>query len=269
MRSVPFSLRTIVVFGIALALVVTTAMLVGLEVGGETGATAAANIGEALVVVLAAVVVALAARRLDWSTSLGRPWLFIAVGVAAYAVGDIVWAVIESGMGLEVPYPGLPDVFYLLEYPAVALGMVSAGIAFRGLIPLRRPVVVAVIVGVAAVIAIVFGLVVPHVLPAEDASIGVKLLSVAYPMADVMLMVVPAVFVLGVIAALSGGRLAWPWMAVAVGTVFIALSDIGYSWLSVYDEYASGSIIDYGWGLGHAFIMLGALIAWDLAGKPE
>jgi hypothetical protein len=96
-----------------------------------------------------------------------------------------------------------------------------------------------------------------------------KALSSLYPLADILLMVVPAVFVIGVVSSLGGGRLAWQWWAVALGALVIAISDTGYSWLATYDLYSSGSIIDYGWSLGHAFMMLGGLIARDLAAPSQ
>ncbi len=259
------SRRTITVFGAALATLVLVFVFVTLRVGGDLGVVAASDIGETVVVALAALVLFDSARRLGVGTSLGRPWLLVASGAASFAVGDAIWAFIEVGMGQEVPYPGLPDAFYLLEYPLVAMGVLSAGLAFRGLIPLKRPAVLAVALGVVATAGIYVGLLAPAVLTAPDVSAGERLLSALYPLADTWLMVVPAVFVLGVVSMLGGGRLAWPWIAVGVGAVLIAASDIGYSWLATYDLYESGAIVDYGWGLGHAFMMLCALIARDLA----
>ena len=259
------SRRTITVFGAALAVLVLVFGLVTFRVGGDSGVVAASDIGETVVVALAALVLFDSARRLGAGTSLGRPWLLVAFGAASFAVGDAIWTFIEVGMGQEVPYPGLPDMFYLLEYPLVATGVLSAGLAFRGLIPLKRPAALAVILGVVATAGIYVGLLAPAVLTAPDVSGGERLLSALYPLADTWLMVVPAVFVLGVVSMLGGGRLAWPWLAVGVGAVLIAASDIGYSWLATYDAYESGAFVDYGWGLGHAFMMLGALIARDLA----
>lgn len=259
------SRRTVMVFGAAVAVLLLVFALVTLRVGGDLGVAAASDVGETAVVALAALVLFDSARRLGVSNSLGRPWLFVAAGAASFAVGDAIWTFIEVGLGREVPYPGLPDAFYLLEYPLVALGVLSAGLAFKGLVPLKRPAVLAVILGVVATAGIYVGLLAPSVLSAPDVSAGERALSALYPLADTWLMVVPAVFVLAVVSMLGGGRLAWPWLAVGVGAVLIAASDIGYSWLATYDLYESGALVDYGWGLGHAFMMLGALIARDLA----
>lgn len=259
------SARTWIVFGIAVALVAIIAALIFMQVGGEMGVTATSDIGEILVVGLAAVVMLLAAKRLGFGTQVGRPWLLVGLGALSYTVGDIVWAVIELGMGKEVPYPGLPDAFYLIEYPLVAVGVLSAGFAFRGLVDIKRPAIIAVVTGVVLSGIVYVGLLAPYVLFDPEVALGEKVLSALYPVGDVLFMLVPAVFVVAVVSALGGGRLAWPWWSVAAGAVLIALADTGYAWLSVYDLYASGSFIDYGWSLGHAFMMLGALFASDLA----
>lgn len=259
------SRRTLTIFGAALAVLALVFVFVTFNVGGDPGVVAASDIGETAVVALAALVLFDSARRLGVGNSLGRPWLLVAAGAASFAVGDAIWTFIEVGLGQEVPYPGPPDAFYLLEYPLVAIGVLSAGLAFKGLVPLKRPAALAVILGVVATAGIYVGLLAPAVLTAPDVSAGERTLSALYPLADVWLMVVPAVFVLGVVSMLGGGRLAWPWLAVGVGAVLIATSDMGYSWLATYDLYEAGAFVDYGWGLGHAFMMLGALIARDLA----
>lgn len=253
------------VFGLAVAITVVAALLVTLQVGGETGVVAVSDIHEMIVVGIAAVATLRSAWRLGWRTSVGKPWLYIGLGTASYFVGDTIWTVLEVFLWQEVPYPGLPDVFYLLEYPLIAAGILSAGLAFRGLVPLRRPTIIAVVTGGALAAIVYFGLLVPFVLHEPDVSLGERVFSSLYPLGDVILMVAPAVFMLAVAASLGGGRLAWPWHAVVAGSVLIAISDTGYSWLSTYDLYRSGSFIDYGWSLGHALLMLGALVARDLA----
>lgn len=256
---------TWVVFGVTVGIVAASALLVAFGVGGEFGTIAAADIGEMLAVGISAVGIMWAANRLGPSSKVGRNWLLIGAGAFSYAIGDTLWTILEVGLRQPVPYPGTPDVFYLIEYPLVAAGLIFAAMAFRGLVPLRRPVIFAVATGAVLSAVIYFALLQPTVLFAPDISLAEKTFSTLYPLGDVWLMVVPAMLMIAVVRKLGGGRLAWPWWAVAAGTVVIALSDVTYSWLSANNLYASGSIVDYGWGVGHALIMLGALITLDLA----
>lgn len=254
---------------VALAVTAGVAATVGLGIGSERFVVAVADIGEIVVVGLAAVVLLVTAARLGPSSSVGRPWLLIGAGAVSYAIGDLVWTVIEVGQGREVPYPGVPDLFYLLEHPLVAAGILAAGLAFRGLVDVRRPALLAGVVGAALSVTVLAWVLVPRVLSDPAVPIAEKALSTLYPLADILLMLAPAVFVVGVVSVLGGGRLAWPWWAVAAGALLIALADIGYSWLSAADLYRSGSLIDHGWSLGHAAMMLGGLIAGDLARRTS
>lgn len=249
----------------ALAVVVCVMTVVALGLGGERVIVAVADFGEILVVGLAASVLVVTGSQLRVGSSVGRPWLLIGLGAASYLIGDAVWTAIEVGQGREVPYPGVSDLFYLLEYPLVAAGILAAGLAFKGLVDVRRPALLAGGVGSALSVAVLAWVLEPRVLSDPAVPIAEKALSTLYPLADILLMLAPAVFVVGVVSVLGGGRLAWPWWAVAAGAVLIALADIGYSWLSAADLYRSGSLIDYGWSVGHAAMMLGGLIARDLA----
>lgn len=265
MKERVISRSTWLVFALALVMTAVMWVVITFGIGGEQGTLIASDIGELLVVGLSAGAILWCATRLGATSAIGRPWLLIGIGALSYAIGDAIWAIIEVGQGLEVPYPGLPDLFYLVEYPLFAAGILLAGLAYRGLVPLRRPALIATATGVGLSAVIYFGLLQPYVLTVTDMSAGERALSILYPLGDVALMLAPAVFVIAVVAQLGGGRLAWPWWAVAIGTVAIAITDTAYAWLSAYDLYQSGSFIDYGWGVGHAFVMLGALIALDLA----
>jgi len=49
-------------------------------------------------------------------------WLFITLAFSFYAVGDILWAILELGFH-QTPFPSVADVFYLTFYPLFALGI--------------------------------------------------------------------------------------------------------------------------------------------------
>lgn len=260
--------RSWAVLGIGFAAVIVQAALIVMQVGGESGALWASDLGEALVVGASGAFVLWAALSFNPGEPIRRQWIPIGLGVLAFAAGDLVWTYLEAYRGIEVPYPGLPDLFYLLEYPLIAYGLIVAGRAYQGLVPLRKPLMITVTVCAVLSIAVIAGLIVPTILPA-DVTLAEKLLSSAYPLFDIVFSFGPAFFVAFVVRGLGGGRLAWPWQSVVFGVALLGLSDFAYSWLSAFDLYASGSVIDYGWSLGHVFIAFGAALALDLARPHE
>jgi hypothetical protein len=264
MRSSVLSRRTTAVAVLGTAAVAVVFLLVQLGVGGEAGTLWASDLGEALIVGASAAVVLWVALSLSPGEPLRRQWLPIGLGMLSFAIGDLVWTYLEAFRGLEVPFPGPPDVFYMLEYPLLAVGLMSAGLAYRGLVDLRRPALLSAAAGSVAVVLLVVGFLGPFVF-ASDASVAEKAVSAFYPLADIAFGIGPAIFLVLVVAQLGGGRLGWPWWAVGAGVLFIAVSDCAYALLSAADLYGSGSLIDYGWSVGHLLIAVGASIAWDVA----
>lgn len=264
MSQVTVSMRSRLVLAAGVAAVALQALFISSNLGGETGTLWISDLGEALIIAVSAVFVLRVAFSFGPEESLRRQWVPIGIGMLMFALGDLVWTYLEAYRGLEVPYPGLPDLFYVLEYPFLAYGLIRAGAAYRGLVPLRKPLIAATVTVVALAAVVIVGLVIPTVLPA-DASVAEKVLSSLYPLADVVFGLGPALFLVFVVRKLGGGRLAWPWWSVAVGVVLLALADASYSWLAAFDLYESGMVIDYGWSMGHVFMAFGAALALDLA----
>lgn len=239
------------------------ATLIAMGVGGESGVIALSDFGELFVVGVSAVWILWVSKRLG-TGSVGRPWLLIGLGVLAFAIGDAVWTYFEVIRAVEPAYPGPPDLFYMIEYPLVAAGVLSAGLAYRSLVDLKRPAITAAALALVAAAVMWFGLIAPHVL-SQDLPAAEKFVSAYYPLADVLLLFGPAVFVALVVGSLGRGILAWPWRTVAAGVVVLALADAGYSWLQTYNLYESGSFIDYGWSIGMLLMAFGSALALDIA----
>lgn len=257
------SRRTTVVLVTGLLAIVAMTLLFVLHVGGETGATWVSDLGEPIVVLASAAFVVAAARAMG-ASRLGRPWLLLGLGVLAFGLGDVVWSVIELGMGRTVPYPGLPDLFYIAMYPLVAFGLVIAANRYRGLVSLRKSFIQAAVFTIALAVLLFVAFLKPYVL-SQGLPPGEAALSVFYPLADVVFLLGPAIAVALVIGSLGGGRLAWPWWAVIAGVVAFSLADIGYAYLSARELYASGSLTDVAWSFAAVAIAYGASLAWDLS----
>lgn len=260
------SSRTWAVAGAGLAAVVLMTTLLKLHVGGADGATWISDVGEPIIVLSSAAFVLWAASILG-VRGLGRPWLLIGLGVVSFGIGDLIWSAIELGQHAEVPYPGLPDVFYVLMYPLVGLGLVMVVRSYRGLVDLRRPILEAGLLTAVLCVLVFVGFLRPYVL-SQNLAPGEALLTSFYPLADVVFALGPAVAIALVVGRLGGGRLAWPWWAVIVGVISFALGDLGYAYLSARGQYASGSLTDSAWSFAAVAIACGASLAWDLA-RPD
>lgn len=259
------SRRTIVIGIAGLALVAALWGSMSLLEPESQAFLAMSDLGETAVIAVAAVTILLSAARMDTGPFRTR-WLLIGAGVSAYAVGDAVWSFIELVKRSEVPYPGVPDLFYLLEYALLAIAIMGAGLAYRRIIDIRRPAVLAGTATIVGAVALWLSFIAPLARDTESA-LGERVLNVFYPMADVLLLAGPALFTILVVARLGTGRLGRPWWPVAVGALVLASSDTAFSWMSASDTYRPGTVVDVGWMLAHVAIAVGALTALDLA-KP-
>ncbi|MHB1016522.1 MAG: hypothetical protein ACYC2X_01335 [Coriobacteriia bacterium] len=230
---------------------------------GETAYAMAYWFGTLLQVVFAAVIIRIA-LGIGIDQGVGKQWLFVGLGVASFAIGDIIWTVLELHMGLD-PYPSLADPFYVLQYVFFIAAMALAIRSYSHLTPVRLPVLIAaaasLILG-GAVYAVLLG---PHIFPAGTEELGFwgLVVSTLYPLADVFFMFAPALALALVIRQLGAGRLGWPWWVVIIGAVIYALTDAGYSYA---DWSGSGltATLEMGWAAANLTFALAALVARDV-----
>jgi len=119
-----------------------------------------------------------------------RAWTLIATGISLWVVGDLIWDSYTLA-GAEVPQPSLADGLYVAGYPVLAAGMVSM-IRRRSADSWRSGLLDAVGIAMAAALAAWVFLV-----PASGAAgVTETLLSVVYPLGDVVLLAALAWLVL-------------------------------------------------------------------------
>ncbi|SFO38763.1 diguanylate cyclase (GGDEF) domain-containing protein [Geodermatophilus obscurus] len=114
------------------------------------------------------------------------PWVFLAAGVAALFVGEVLWTWYDLVLGVD-PFPSLADAAYLAAYPLLATAL---ALWARRSAPAERSASVldAGIITVAAGLLAWVALISPTV---SDGELGLleQAVSVAYPVADLALLV--------------------------------------------------------------------------------
>ncbi len=176
-------------------------------------------------------------------------WYLIAAGLAFFVAGDVLSYNYAALFGGALPYPSVADVVYLAGvYPCTVAGLLL-------LIRRRNPgrdwagLVDAMIVTIGlALLSWVF-LISPydhdHAL-----QLGTKLVSMAYPLGDILLLGV------AVRMAVGGGRrdAAYYLMVSAIAAVLV--TDSIYGWIQLHGSYTPGDPLDGGWIL--YYVLFGA-----------
>ena len=179
------------------------------------------------------------------------PWLCFAFGQLLFVSGDVLAYNYTRLFGGELPFPSIADVFYLGVYPSLMAGMLliirrrSPG---RDRSSLIDSLIVTIGVGT---ISWVF-LMAPYV---HDGSLplATKLVSILYPLQDLLL--------LGVVARLAtgGGRPSATFRLLGLAVVALLLTDAIYGWLQLHGIFETGGWLDAGWMAFYALLGSAAL----------
>ncbi len=201
---------------------------------------------------IAAYVTMRAFRRND---SLKGVWAVLTAGLALWALGETSWFIIEAILGLD-PYPSIADLFWVLGYPIVFVGLVL------GMKTLHvRPSSGGKIIGTALILIIAFDLwyfVLSVILPAKAPLIQ-KFLNIYYPVGDLILLS-PVIYSL---MTLKYRAVDYSWKLIALGLGLIMVNDVIFSYLAIIDVYQSGSLLDSFWIGGYLIIGLGSIFQLD------
>ena len=210
--------------------------------GGVNPTFSDLNLGT--VYLLAAVNCALAARSA--TGQLRVAWGAFAVACLFTTMGQAVWSWYELVLHTAVPFPGLADVGYL-GFPlgaVIALAVFPSNLSQAD----RRRMTLDALTTASAIGLVSWATALGAVVHAGGASPFATSVSVAYPLSDMVLLVVCVM----VLSRSRAHRV--PLAFVSAGLVLLALADSGYAYLVATNSYTTGNPIDLGWIL--AFGML-------------
>ncbi|BCJ49330.1 hypothetical protein Asp14428_08050 [Actinoplanes sp. NBRC 14428] len=184
----------------------------------------ARNLGYNAIGLVSALLILLAVR-------LHRPrrpamWYWFAAGQAVWVLGDVVYEYYLYGLRQE-PYPSPADGFYLSAYPMLLIGLVL--LVRRTAARDRAGLVDAAIVAVG--LGLVFWVFVIEPI-AADATVSPleRVISVAYPAADAMLLAVLARLFFSAAQSTPSIRM------LGLAVVLLLVGDVGFSVLSLYSD---------------------------------
>ncbi|HEV2893822.1 MAG TPA: GGDEF domain-containing protein [Actinomycetota bacterium] len=185
---------------------------------------------------LSAVAAILVGMRLHRPARRGI-WYGLAGGLAVFVAGDVLYSVYVYALHLE-PFPSPADALYLASYPILAaalLVMIRSRTGGRDRAGLIDALIITTGLGLLSWTFLMRPI-------ASDPSLtaGTRLISIAYPLADVLLLAVLARLLTSPGARSTSYRLLGAAVLLQLG------ADIVYAGLTVTGAY-SGGLIDLGW----------------------
>jgi len=166
-------------------------------------------------------------------------WGYLALSLLLWTMAESISAYYELVLRVDIPFPSLADALWLLGYIPLFAGLF---LRFRSLgVPLRvsqiaRSFLPFLIVAVPGFILIIL----PILVDVSSGSLAERLISAAYPVGDLLVVLGALLSVL----ALAGGALGRMWLIVAAGFLVVTASDLLFSYASWYELYTYSSPVN-------------------------
>ncbi len=237
-----------------LAAIAAAAFLVwtALRIGGDKPTIALDDIGEAVASGIAAISLALAARRS--SGRLRGAWALLAASAASWTVGEAIWSWYEVFQGMAVPFPSAADAGFLLGIPLAMGGVLAFSTAPHRLATRGEAVLAGTIVAL-SLLFVGWALGLRSVYDQSQQPLPATLIGLAYPVGDIVIITVLIIALRRTTRAQLGRML-----LLIGGLASNAVADSAFTYLTANGSYhAIGSVLDIGWVIGYFLIALAPL----------
>lgn len=207
-----------------------------------------------LACLLAGAVWAFACRdRLEPGNPARPAWFLLSLGLLSTFAGQLCLAPFQIVFG-QTPFPGPGDIFYVLAYPFLIAALLVFLNAYREAgLPmgsLGERLILVTLVGVMA-------LVILRPVAATPGPLLDRILTIAYPALDLLLLV-PLVLLLRMALRLRGGQVGVVWLLLLTGFVFMCAGDICFAYFQSLGEEHLDPFVHATFILAYALIAGGA-----------
>lgn len=251
---------------VCLALMIGFGLWVSFRLGGVQLTEWIDDLGEAAAALVAAVVCLVAAWR--HAGRFRAAWALIGGSALTWFCGEAVWSYYELGLGQQVPFPSAADAGFLGAVPLAIAGVLlftGTQILQPGTTQKRRRAITAITFATVldgaiiagSLIAVSWVTVLEPIFMAGGDTLFSTLLSLAYPISDIV--------ILTMLLLLLGSRQNAPdrirLLLLSAGLLANLLADSGFAYLTATKGYGPAQPIDTGWVAGYLLIALAGLRA--------
>jgi diguanylate cyclase (GGDEF)-like protein/PAS domain S-box-containing protein len=167
------------------------------------------------------------------------PWRLFAIGMTLFWLGDLYTYSYPRLFGADVPFPSLGDGAYLTVYPALMAGLVIL-IRRRNPETDRAGVIDSLIMTLGLALLSWVALIAPY-LHDDTLSITAKLVSIAYPLGDILLLAA------AIRLAVDSGKRRPAFYLLCSAIVALLVTDFAYGLVTLQGNYHGQVLLDVGW----------------------
>lgn len=218
-----------------------------------------------LVYLLAGAWWAFACRdRLEEGNPARPAWALLSLGLGATFVGQLSYAPYQL-LGRAAPFPSVGDLYFVLSYPFFIAAFLVFLRAYREAGFPMGPTGerLAIVCGVGLLAAIVAVPILRPVVGAAEGPLLERLLTVIYPILDLVLLV-PLALLLRIALRLRGSHVGSVWALVLGGLVFICVGDVSFAYFSALGATHLDPLVHLTFILGYGLVAGGAHRQYEL-----
>ncbi|MGI8387309.1 putative bifunctional diguanylate cyclase/phosphodiesterase [Robertmurraya sp. P23] len=166
-------------------------------------------------------------------------WLFLSLGTFSYFIAEILWMYYESYLFVNVPYPGSPDIFYMLQ---IMFYLIALGYYFYQVKTIHRLMrwIFEVLIVMISATTLSYHFIMKSLIVNPEITGAYLIVSLGYPIGDLILLF--SALILYFDSNDFGKRNAL--FYILVGLVFQVFADSGYVYLTLREKYETGTLLD-------------------------
>lgn len=189
-------------------------------------------------------------------------WTMMAISRLSFTIGDGIWAYTELVLH-ESPFPSLADYFYILSYPLFLFGiLILPSIKFTSSERLKMMLDTGIVM-ISAVLVFWSLIIAPTIQESVDVDALTLMLSVAYPVMDLILLFAVLELIFKRIYRRDQNSL----LFLASGITSLIVTDALFFQQTLEGTYISGGVLDFGWPVGYVLIGLAGMSQADAIHK--
>jgi len=201
-----------------------------------------------------AMILAAVALRKYWGNpgdKFSKIWLGFTFGMGFWFLGELGWAVYTLLLNVEVPYPSIADVAWLIGYLPLMAAIHWYLRAFSFAISKAMYAVAVVAVSIGSFAFFTF-LVSPILAVAAEEKIATLMVDLAYPALDL------ALFSLAILGLLifAKGKIASAWLLINGAILMNVVADILFSYTTLQGTYYNGHFLELFFHMGYILFAL-------------
>src|SRR5689334_24824217 len=167
------------------------------------------------------------------------PWRLFAIGMTLFWLGDLYTYSYPRLFGADVPFPSMGDAAYVTVYPALMAGLAML-IRRRNPERDRAGAIDSLIMTLGLALLSWVALIAPY-LHDETMTVAGKLVSVAYPLGDILLLAA------AIRLAVDTGKRLPAFYLLTWAIVALLVTDFAYGVVTLHGAYHGQVILDVGW----------------------